>query len=144
MGVLNEKGTLREWLIAYCSRLREQAAGRATSTGLSLADESADLKRHQKWIQKVKLQKELREWAPINLLTICLSKASAQVATHLEAIPVQLKRSFPDLTEPQMNIIREQIGKARNAITTTNLSSILNEEDADHLSEFETDNARAS
>ena len=138
-GVLTEHGTLREWLLSYSSRLREQAAGRATSTGLSLADESADLKRHQKWIQKVKLHRELNEWMPVNLLTIALSKATAQIATHLDAITVQLRRNWPDINEGQMNIVREQIAKARNIIATTDLTDLLTEDDFDYLKEFDPD-----
>jgi phage terminase Nu1 subunit (DNA packaging protein) len=60
-GVLVRGDTFRAWLLAYCERLRDQAAGRLGSTpdGLDLVQERAMLARHQGGIAQMKLA-ELR------------------------------------------------------------------------------------
>ena len=60
-GVLVRGKTCRAWLLAYCERLRDQAAGRLGSTpdGLDLVQERAILARHQGGIAQMKLA-ELR------------------------------------------------------------------------------------
>lgn len=60
-GVLKPGATAGAWLLAYCDRLRDQAAGRLGSTpdGLDLVQERAMLARHQGGIAQLKLA-ELR------------------------------------------------------------------------------------
>ena len=60
-GILQPGATAGAWLLAYCERLRDQAAGRLGSTpdGLDLVQERAILARHQGGIAQMKLA-ELR------------------------------------------------------------------------------------
>lgn len=56
-GVITSGATAGQWLLDYCHRLREQAAGRLGSEvgGLDLSQERAQLARHQSGIAELRL-----------------------------------------------------------------------------------------
>lgn len=56
-----------------------------------------------------------RESAPIVILEYTLSSLGAQIAAILDSIAPKLKRRLPQLTSADIDIIRGEIAKARNA-----------------------------
>jgi phage terminase Nu1 subunit (DNA packaging protein) len=52
--VLDDKGTLADWLLSYCDQLRTHAAGRASSGPLDLTQERAALAQAQRRIAEIK------------------------------------------------------------------------------------------
>lgn len=111
-GVLAREGTAEEWLISYCSRLREQAAGRDL-TG-ALAQERAALAREQRIGQEIKNRLAQGEYAPIGLLGDVLATASAAVVDRFDALPGTLRKVCPELPANARDAIDKVIASARN------------------------------
>ena len=101
-GILSEDGTLREWLSAYLSRLRDQAQGRMGDGVSSLADENAALAKSRRESQDLKNATARGEYAPVSLLTQTMANASKGIADKLDALPVTLAREFADTFTPEM------------------------------------------
>ena len=116
-GVLEDGAPLREWLLAYCHRLREQAAGRmgSESGGLDLAQERAALAREQRIGIALKNAVLRGEYAAVALLGEVLATASQSVAERFDHLPGQLRKACPDLPLEAVEQIQTVIAGARNA-----------------------------
>lgn len=114
-GVLRPGGSAREWLLAYCARLREQAAGRMGSTvgGLDLPHERAALAREQRRGLELKNAVLRGDYAAVSLLTDVLATASQAVAARLEHLPGALKKQCPEMTDEQRAAAITVINAAR-------------------------------
>jgi len=134
-GVIRSEQPFGEQLLAYCSHLREQAAGRS----IELSEERAGLAREQKLLARIKKQRELGEWAPIENITLVLSRVTAQMASIFDSIPIQLKRQFPALTADQLNVIREELAKARNMLVSVGTEAVTDAaiRVADYVDEYD-------
>jgi phage terminase Nu1 subunit (DNA packaging protein) len=119
-GVLPKNGTCRQWLHAYCGRLREQAAGRLGSAGedepgaLDLVQERAALAREQRVGHEIKNAIARGEYAPIDLLAQVLSSASQAVVDRFEMLPSELRKVCPDLPAEAHTKIGAVLASARN------------------------------
>ena len=113
-GILAPGDTYRGWLLAYCKRLREMAAGRYSASDLDLTEERARLARAQS--ERIEMENAIKrgEIAPIDTLRDALVPVVAQIAAHLDAIPGKLKREAPHLTASDLEIVAREITKARN------------------------------
>lgn len=114
-GVLTAKASGQQWLLEYCGRLREQAAGRAATGDLDLASERARLAREQ--ADKIAMQNEekRRALAPVHVIERTLASVSRQVASQMEAIEVELKRKTK-LSADEITLVMTVVVKARNAM----------------------------
>lgn len=133
-GVLDRQASAGQWLRAYCSHLREQAAGRASTGDLDLVQERARLAKEQADRVAMENAKERRELAPVSLMESTLSNIAAKTCGILEAIPVNLKRNH-GLPVEAVNYVRDQIITARNQIATMKLE--LEDDDAEDDTEAE-------
>jgi len=115
-GVLEDGAPLRQWLLAYCLRLREQAAGRmgATLGGLDLAQERAALAREQRMGIEIKNAVLRGEYASIGLLSEVLASASQAVAERFDHLPGLLKKVAPDMLDAARDQVMATIAQARN------------------------------
>ena len=113
-GWLPANGTGRQWLQAYCAHLREQAAGRASSGDLDLAQERAGLARQQRIGQQIKNAVAQGEYAPVGLLGDVLAAASAAVVDRFDGLPGQLRKACPDLPAEAREVVERTIASARN------------------------------
>lgn len=115
-GVLPDGGTFDQWLLAYCGRLREQAAGRMgwTDGGLDLTQERAALAREQRLGIEIRNAVARREYAPVRLLGEVLAAASQAVAERFDHLPGHLKKTCPELTDTQRDQVAAVIASARN------------------------------
>lgn len=112
---LPENYTLEQIRVAYIRHLREQAAGRMSEDGeLDLVQERAGLAREQRIAQELKNAETKKEYAPVGLLSMVLSRASQSVADELESLPSNLKKSVDDLPEAAIAVIDETCRRARN------------------------------
>lgn len=66
-------------------------------------------------LKALKEQETLGQLAPITALEWALSTVCSQISAILETIPAKLKRRLPQLTSADVDIVRKEIAKARNA-----------------------------
>ncbi|MDT8998359.1 hypothetical protein RQP53_03605 [Paucibacter sp. APW11] len=102
------------WLLAYCERLRLEAAGRAASGDLDLTTERALLARAQREAQEIKNEVARGTYAPIALLAEVLANASKSIADHLDALPAKLAKTCPDLPDDARTTLMATLAVARN------------------------------
>ena len=114
-GKLPSSGTLGELLLAYCARLRDQAAGRmGENTTLDLVQERAALAREQREGQAIKNAVARREFAPVGLLADVLGMAASAVVDRFDQLEGQLRKACPDLPDDAKTTIQQVIASARN------------------------------
>lgn len=114
-GVIARGDTAASWLVAYCERLRDQAAGRMGETyGLDLVQERAALAREQREGQAIKNAIARKEYAPIGLLADVLGRASSAVVDRFDHLEGALKKACPDLDDDAKTTVMNVIASARN------------------------------
>lgn len=114
-GVIRRGETLAEWLLAYCERLRDQAAGRMGETmGVDLVQERALLAREQREGQRIKNAVARKEYASVGLLADVLGMASSAVVDRFDQLEGALKKSCPDLPDEAKTTVQQVIASARN------------------------------
>lgn len=115
-GIFTDGAPLREWMQAYCTRLREQAAGRMGGEvgGLDLAQERAALARAQREGIEIKNSVLRTEYAAVELLAEVLATASQAVAERFEYLPGEVRKNCPDLPQEAIDQVMGIIAKARN------------------------------
>lgn len=114
-GKLPATGTLHELLLAYCARLRDQAAGRLGDTlGLDLVQERAALAREQRIGQAMKNAVARGEYAPIGILADVLGMASSAVVDRFDQLEGALRKACPDLPDEAKTTVQQVIASARN------------------------------
>lgn len=114
--IITRGDTAHGWLVAYCERLRDQAAGRAGSEtgGLDLVQERAALAREQRMGQAIKNAVARKEYAPVGLLADVLGMASSAVVARFEQLEGSLRKACPDLPDEARDTLQQVIGSARN------------------------------
>lgn len=115
-GVIVRGATAHAWLLSYCERLREVAAGRASveGGGLDLVQERAALARSQREAQDIKNAVSRGEYAPIGLLADVLGLASSAVVDRFEQLEGALQKACPGLPDEAKATIQQVIANARN------------------------------
>ena len=115
-GVIVRGDTAQAWLVAYCERLRDQAAGRASASvgGLDLVQERAALAREQRIGQAIKNGVARKEYGPVGLLADVLGTASSAVVDRFDHLEGMLAKSCPDLPEEAKTAVLTVIADARN------------------------------
>jgi phage terminase Nu1 subunit (DNA packaging protein) len=108
--------TAGEWIVAYCERLREQAAGRLGDEvgALDLVQERAALAREQRMAIEIKNALARGEFAPIALLAEVLANASQSVSERFEQLPGALRKACPDMPDTARDQVMSAIADARN------------------------------
>lgn len=136
-GTLTQGESVGNWLHSYCANLREHAAGRIAGGSLDLGAERAALARVQR--ERIEMQNCVtrRELAPVALLESALATIGRQIAGVLEAIPVNIKRRSNNLTSDDIQIMVEEIAKARNMAAQAQLE--MKDADVDGNSESDTE-----
>ena len=76
--------------------------------------ERAALAREQRIGQALKNAVAQGEFAPIGLLADVLAQAAATVAQRFDALPGDLRRACPDLTDHQLEQLSRALASARN------------------------------
>ena len=114
-GRLERGNPARVWLLKYCDRLREQAAGRmGEEGGLDLVQERAALARSQRIAQDLKNDIFRGEYAPIGLLADVLGMASSAVVDRLDQLEGSLRKACPTLADDAKATVMQVIASARN------------------------------
>lgn len=125
-GVIDTGMSGQQMLHAYCSHLREQAAGRAAASGgLDLVAERAALTKAQR--ERVEMQNAVtrKELAPAALIEEVLSKAGSRIAGMFDAIPGAVRRRVPSLSSDEVNNIAKEIAKIRNIAASMSLADLI-------------------
>jgi terminase small subunit / prophage DNA-packing protein len=126
-GIIAADACAGEWLKAYCSHLREQAAGRLAAGDLDLAAERAALARAQRERIEMQNAQTRGELAPVILIEEVLTKAAAKIAGIFEAIPGMLRRRVASLTADDIEMVAGEIAKARNMVASISLADVLSD-----------------
>ena len=113
-GVLRAGDTAHQWLLAYCERLRLEAAGRASPVSDELNRERTALARSQREAQDLKNAVARGEYAPIGLLEDVLATASAAIADRLDGAEGLLRKVAPDMPEAARDALLQALAAARN------------------------------
>lgn len=141
-GKIPATGTVGAVLVAYCERLREQAAGRMGEEGggLDLVQERAALARSQRIAQDLKNDIARGEYAPIGLLADVLGMASSAVVDRFEQLEGTLRKACPDLPDEARTAVATVIASARNEwirstakLVTERLDELVDESDDDQV-----------
>ena len=102
-------------MIAYCERMRDQAAGRLGETmGLDLVQERAALAREQRRGQEIKNAVSRKEFASVGLLADVLGMAASAVVDRFDQLEGQLRKACPDLPDEARTLVQTVIASARN------------------------------
>lgn len=128
-GILTPNAPARENLLAYCSHIREIAAGRYAAGDLDLATERAALAREQRIRIAMQNSVTRRELAPVALIEEVLARAGSKVAGILDAIPGMLRRRLPTLTADDLKIVAVEIARARNIAAAVSLADLRDDEE---------------
>ena len=152
-GVIVRGDTAQEWLVAYCERLRDQAAGRMGDGvgGLDLVQERAALAREQREGQAIKNAVARKEFAPVGLLADVLGMAASAVVDRFDQLEGSLRKACPDLPDDAKTTVQSVIAAARNEwirsterLVTDGLDAMLaGQEDEDDTPELFEEDATA-
>ncbi|WP_287917506.1 hypothetical protein [Comamonas sp.] len=114
--VITRGDSAHSWLIAYCERLRDQAAGRASLAGggLDLVQERAGVAREQRIGLAIKNKVARGQFAPVGILADVLGAASSAVVDRMDQVEGQLRKSCPQLSVEAVTTIKRVMGDARN------------------------------
>lgn len=135
-GVLSAEMTVHQCLLACFNHYREMAAGRSGGD-LNLAEERAALAKAQR--ERIELQNAVTrgELAPVSAIEEVLAKAGAKVAGILDAIPGMLRRRSELLTAADLELVAQEVAKARNIAAAVTLADLVDEPEAEDESESE-------
>lgn len=116
-------------LLAYCSHLRETAAGRAAGGDLDLAEERAKLAKAQR--ERIEMANAVTrgELAPVVLIEEVLAKAGARISGIFDAIPGAVRRRVPSLSSEEIGNIEKEVAKARNIVAAISLADLREDEE---------------
>ena len=151
-GVIVRGDTAQEWLVAYCERLRAQAAGRMVDEvgGLDLVQERAALAREQREGQAIKNAVARKEFAPVGLLADVLGMAASAVVDRFDQLEGALRKACPDLPDDAKTTVQSVIAAARNEwirsterLVTDGLDAMLAAQDDDDTPELFDEDATA-
>lgn len=113
-GIDHRTTSLDDIRVRYIRKLREVAAGRASSGDLDLVQERAALARSQRIAQDLKNATARGEYAPVGLLADVLGAASAAVVDRFEQLEGDIAKACPELPEAARRVIISVIASARN------------------------------
>lgn len=114
-GKLPPNGSIGAMVLAYCERLREQAAGRlGEDGGLDLVQERAALARSQRIAQDLKNDIARGEYAPIGALADVLGLASSAVVDRFDQLEGALRKSCPTIPDEAKATLMQVVASARN------------------------------
>lgn len=119
-GVVRQGDSARVWLLAYCQRLRDAAAGRDPDG--ELATERARVARAT--AEKIEMANAVtrREFAPVGLLELVLGEMARQIATRLDALVPLIRRRMPDLPPSVLAQITAEVAACRELCAAANLA----------------------
>ena len=132
-GKIPASGTVGELVLAYCRRLRDQAAGRlgAELGGLDLVQERAALAREQRMGIEIKNAVLRGEYAPISLLAEVLATSSQSIVERFEQLPGLLKKTCPDLPDAAREQVMAVLASARNEWVRSTCELVANRIESD-------------
>ena len=114
--VIGDGQTLGQWLLAYCSHLREVARARGADTGL--AHQRAEQARISRERNELQLANDRRRYAPVSVLGLVCAHVGQSVAAVLADLPAAIEAACPGLTPAAREFIRTTVDKACRAAFT--------------------------
>ncbi len=126
--VLVAEQTAHQWLLAYCSHLREVAAGRGADG--ELAFQRSELARVARERNEIQLAKDRKEFAAVSLLELVCAHIGRSVAGLLEPLPSEIHKLCPALTPDDVRRIQLTVSKACDVAVNATLSD-LDDPDSD-------------
>lgn len=118
-GVLSPGATAGQWLLAYTTHLREQAASRGADS--ELAFQRSELARVGRERAEIKLAEARREYAPVVLIEQVLAHVGRSISDVLEPVPDDIARQCPRMTAADLQLLRRWVDQARQIASTASL-----------------------
>ena len=109
-GVLLAGQPAGTWLLAYCSKIRQEAAGRS----VELTEQRARYDRARADFQEMVNDERRRALVPTALLERILAMVGRRVAAILEAVPARVRRECAGVDAATLAVIEQEIARARN------------------------------
>lgn len=111
-GILAEGAPYADWILAYCTHLRDIASGRDMTGELT----AARIRKTTEEADAVALAnaKARREYAPIAAVEETLSLASVAVVARFEQLDGLIAQAAPDLPDTVRQAVLNTINSARN------------------------------
>lgn len=107
----------------YIAQLRETAAGRTVDSGdYELIEERARLAFHQANAQEMKNKVLAREYAPVSVISAVITNLAQQIVSITDSIPIKIKKRLPHLKASDIEIVKREIVKTRNAASKVRIS----------------------
>lgn len=91
----------------YLKRLRENAAGRASTTGRTLSDERAESERITRQIQEIKLAQLRGEVLTLDEVSTSWSSFASAVKSAMLSVPGRARSTIPHLTAHDADVLRQ-------------------------------------
>lgn len=101
--------------------LRQLGITDETNKPIDFFAERARLTKEQADGQALKNEIARKEQAPVKLLELALADLAEQIGSTLDSIPIKIKRRLPKLGSADMDIMRREIAKCRNAASKVKL-----------------------
>lgn len=127
-GILGKRG--RSYPLGECTRAYIQYVKRNASPDEEGSEDGGSLSHEEYRYNKLrndKLQLQIeeleRKLGPISLLESALSDVAGQLVATLETLAGRLKKRNPNLTDADLNLVRQEVGKLRNALASTTIST---------------------
>jgi len=120
-GIIEAGANGRAWIKSYAGHLREEAAARSATNGLSLPDERAALARAQTERIRRENLAALAELAPAAHLRIALDHAADSIAPVLQAASQRIKAAIPDLPPRALALLDEALARCNEELATLRL-----------------------
>ena len=122
--VIGDGQTLGQWLLAYCSHLREVARARGADTGL--AHQRAEQTRVSRERNELQLAKDRCRYAPVEALELVCAHIGQSVAAVLDDLPADIDTTCPGLPTAAQDLIRGTVNKAPRAASGVSLADFEN------------------
>lgn len=128
-GLDHKQATQTELRQRYIRKLREEAAGRATTGPLDLATERARLASEQ--ADRVAMQNAIsrKELGPISLISEVLAKIGSRAGKMLDTIPGAIRRREPGITADTLREISAIVAEARNKVANLSLADLKDDDE---------------
>lgn len=125
-GVLKPDGSAAAWLLAYCERLREEAAGRAGR----LAESRAALDDERRIEIAMRNAIKRREYVPVVVIEQVLAKVGRQIAGIFDGFVPAIRLRWPEVTSDQLRLIEAELARARNLAATMSPDVLVEPDEA--------------
>ena len=118
-------GTLREWILDYCARLRRTGSNQELP---ALTEARTRFEMERTKALEIKNKVAEREFAPVSFLSTVLAGAANKANAVFDGIPGAIRLRMPELPAEALKIIEGEVTRARAIVSSMSLDDALEDE----------------